>query len=512
MTNEEAFQEGVRKFGDVRWRLNNLYFITDDKGKCVPFRMNWGQQKLLDDMHYCNIVLKARQIGFTTFLQLFMLDACVFNSNIRAGTIAHNIDSAKDIFRDKVKFPYSQLPEQIRQQVSIRSDNATEMLLSNNSALSIDTSHRSGTLQYLHISEHGKICAKYPDKAQEVRTGALNTVQAGQMIFIESTAEGQSGDFFKMCEDARTLQRRQVALTPLDFKFHFFPWWQDKKYAIDASNVEIPDDLRRYFKDLDEVHGIPLSAEQKAWYVKKQASQQQDMFREYPSYPDEAFKSILEGAIFGKQLYDADRKGRITSVPHDPALKVNTWWDLGRADSMAIWFWQQAGKEIHFIDYIEHSGEDLPYYAEQLQERRERNKYIYGRHSWPHDGGHKRLGQGGRALNDQFYDLGYEVEIQPRYDIAPTITRARNTLPLCWFDAEKCSEGLKALRNYRYEWNEDHACWRNEPLHDWASHGASAFRCGAMATILDVNTNRASKPGRRRYTGDGSQHSSGWAA
>jgi hypothetical protein len=90
--------------------------------------------------------------------------------------------------------------------------------------LSQSTSLRSGTLQYLHISEYGKLCAQYADKAREVRTGALNTLQAGQVVFIESTAEGKEGYFFELCEAGQAKQRMGARLTPLDFKFHFYPW------------------------------------------------------------------------------------------------------------------------------------------------------------------------------------------------------------------------------------------------------------------------------------------------
>jgi hypothetical protein len=327
---------------------------------------------------------------------------------------------------------------------------------------------------------------------------------------VESTAEGQGGDFYEMCQTAESMERRKQPLTALDFKFHFFPWWKEPQYTLDPKGVEIPDDMARYFKDLDEQHGIKLSDAQKAWYVKKETTQQEDMGREYPSTPEEAFHAAVQGAIFGKWIHKAERDGRITRVPHDPALKVNTWWDLGRSDAMAIWFWQQAGPERHFIDYLEHSGEDLDYYAVQLQEKQRERKFVYGRHSWPHDGGHVRLGNGGRSLQAIMYDLGFTVEVQQRYDIAPTITRARQIIPLSWFDAEHCSEGLKALRNYRYEWNDERGVFKTEPLHDWASHGASAFRCGAMSEPEGVNSVRVVR--RDRYAGDTGRRSSGWAA
>lgn len=504
------FQSAVDQFSDVRWRLNNLYFITDKRGSRIPFSMNWAQERLFSDLHYQNIILKARQLGFSTFIQLLMLDACVFNSNVRAGTIAHTREDAEAIFKDKAKFPYDNLPAGIRAKVPALMDSARQLSFANNSALRVGTSLRSGTFQYLHVSEYGKICAKYPEKAREVRTGALNTVQAGQFVFIESTAEGQAGDFHDMCQTAETAQRRKTTLTPLDFKFHFFPWWQEPQYTLNPRGVEISDDMVRYFDELGKDHGIKLSANQKAWYVKKAETQREDMGKEYPSTSEEAFKAAIEGAIFGKQIFQAERDGRVTRVPHDSSLKVDTWWDLGRSDATAIWFYQVAGPEIHFIDYFEHNLEDLPFYAKLLQEKREKLGYVYGRHSWPHDGGHKRLGQGGKALNEQMYDLGFSVELQPRYDIAPTIAKARTTLSKCWFDAERTDAGLKALRNYRYEWNEEHAVFRTEPLHDWASHGSSAFRCGAMTSITDANASRV-KP-RDRYAGEPRRQSSGWAA
>ena len=181
------------QLSDPRWRLNNLYWITDKSGSRIQFQMNWAQESLMNELHFCNVILKARQLGFTTFIQIFMLDQCIFNSNIRAGTIAHRLDDARLIFRDKVKYPYDNLPEALRNARPLLSDSAEELVLANNSSIRVGTSLRSGTLQYLHISEYGKLCAQFADKAREVRTGALNTLQSGQIVFIESTAEGHEG-------------------------------------------------------------------------------------------------------------------------------------------------------------------------------------------------------------------------------------------------------------------------------------------------------------------------------
>src|SRR5215211_8451323 len=130
--------------------------------------------------------------------------------------------AAKVIFRDKVKFPYSRLDEGLRAACPAMQDSADTLSFGNNSSMRVATSMRSGTLQYLHVSEFGKICAQAPDKAREIVTGALNTVEAGQFVVIESTAEGQEGPFYEMTQRARLRGVTGETLTPLDYRFHFF--------------------------------------------------------------------------------------------------------------------------------------------------------------------------------------------------------------------------------------------------------------------------------------------------
>ena len=223
MTADGAYDLAKGRFSDRRWRLNNLYWIKDAHGRRVKFAMNWAQAALFDDLHSLNLVLKARQLGMTTFIQLLILDACLFTSNITAGTLAHTLHDAEVIFKEKVRYPYQQLPLALRRAIPAVGDSARELAFANGSSLRVGTSLRSGTFQYLHVSEHGKICARYPDKAAEIRAGALNTVHPGQTIFIESTAEGRDGDFFEFCTNARNRAAEGAVLTALDFRFHFFP-------------------------------------------------------------------------------------------------------------------------------------------------------------------------------------------------------------------------------------------------------------------------------------------------
>ena len=129
----------IDHFKDQRWRLNNLYWITDKEGKRVKFTMTWAQENLLSQMHYLNVILKARQLGFTTFIQIYMLDMSVFYPDTRCGVIAQTRDDAEAIFRDKIKFPYDNLPDQIKAMAPIVRDNTTMLELANNSLIRVGT-------------------------------------------------------------------------------------------------------------------------------------------------------------------------------------------------------------------------------------------------------------------------------------------------------------------------------------------------------------------------------------
>jgi hypothetical protein len=428
-------------------------------------------------MHYMNVILKARQLGFTTFIQIFQLDACVFNSNVRAGTIAHTLTDAQSIFRDKVKYPYDNLPEGLKAAVPSLGDSKSELSLANNSSIRVGTSLRSGTLNYLHISEYGKLCAKYPEKAREVRTGALNTIQSGQIVFIESTGEGQEGHFFETCETARSKARAKTPLTPLDFKFFFFPWWNEPDYVLDPTDVPIPADYQRYFEKIEK-KGINLTPPQKAWYVKKAEVQQNDMLREYPSTPDEAFEASLEGAYYANEMAAADLSGRIGVFPAERGVPVNTGWDIGYGDYTTIWFFQRIGMRIRVVGYLQKSGEGLRWYLREMVKLSKANEWTWGSHFWPHDGKVHEWGSGQsrieQANNNEILKI-FPV-IVPLMAIDDGIAAVRAVLPNCEFDQAGCAEGLKALRAYRKEWDDDLAVWRDRPRHDWASHGADGFR------------------------------------
>lgn len=287
------------QMADQWWRLNNLYWIIDEQGRKVKFVPNAVQAFLYAAMWFLNIILKSRQHGITTFLCILFLDTCLFSSNVHAGIIAHNREDAEAFFQDKVQFAYDNLPDFIRASMKAETESARELAFSNGSSIRVGTSLRSSTNQLLHISEFGKLCAKYPEKAREVVTGALNTVHQGQKIFIESTAEGKTGYFYDYCQEAIDKKKRNIQLTPLDFKFFFFGWHDDPKNSLQDNHevVTITQEMLIYFDELEK-KGVKLTPQQKAWYVLKAGQQGDDMKREHPSTPEEAFEAVASQCFF----------------------------------------------------------------------------------------------------------------------------------------------------------------------------------------------------------------------
>jgi hypothetical protein len=204
----------------------------------VPFIPNRAQRRLMARLWHRNIIVKARQLGFTTLVAILWLDHALFNADQRCGIIAQDREAAEVIFRDKVVLAYERLPESLRNAMPLARDSASELLFAhNNSSVRVATSMRSGTIHRLHVSEYGKICAKFPDKAREVATGSLPAVPLDGICIIESTAEGREGDFYDKAQRAIGQAQANTVLTQKDFRVHFYAWWQEPGYQIDADVV-----------------------------------------------------------------------------------------------------------------------------------------------------------------------------------------------------------------------------------------------------------------------------------
>lgn len=471
---------------DPWWRLTSgkLYKIMikgDDgeDGLVVPFIPNGPQRHFLENLHYRNIILKARQLGFTTAIDLYFLDCALFRNNIRAGIIAQNEDAAKTIFRDKVKFAYDNLPEELRMVMPLQRDSQSELLFAhNNSSVRVGTSMRSGTIHYLHVSEFGKICAEFPNRAKEVITGSIPAVPQNGLVCIESTAEGQEGEFFKMCDRSQKLALEGKKLNKKDYRFHFYAWWKEARYKTSESVVITKED-HEYFDSVEVQMECKLSQEQRAWYCLTRdadfSGEDEKMWQEYPSTPKEAFQKSVEGCFYHVQMTKVRKDGRITKVPYQQGYPVNTYWDIGSGDGTAIWLHQEIGQKHNFIGYIEAWGEPYSYFVSELQ----KFGYVWGQHYLPHDGNHVRQDTNiNLSPRQKLEALGLRnIEIVDRVaDISHGIQQTRDMLGSCWFDEENCKNGIIHLDMYRKTYSKTKAMYIDTPLHDEHSEGADAFR------------------------------------
>ena len=185
-----------------------------------------------------------------------------------------------------------------------------------------------------------------------------------------------------------------------------------------------------------------------------------------------SFDAAVMGAYYGKEMKAAEEQGRICGVPVDPAAQVHVAWDLGIGDATALVFCQQVGKEWHIVDFYEASGVGLDHYAKVLSDK----GYNYGSQILPHDAAAKELGTG-KSRVEVLASLGVRnVTVLKASKVEDGINAVRMTLPMCWFDKERCSQLVEHLRMYRSEFDEKRKVFKTTPLHDWHSHAADAFR------------------------------------
>ena len=185
-----------------------------------------------------------------------------------------------------------------------------------------------------------------------------------------------------------------------------------------------------------------------------------------------SFEAAIVGSYYAKAIIDAEKAGRVTNVPYDPSCQVHTSWDIGVDDCTSIWFWQALpGGELHCIDYLEHSGEGVTYYLNELQKR----PYAYGTDYVPHDFEARSFAAGGKSAADTARQHGRRLSVIPSMSPLDRIEASRAIIPRTWFDKTKTEEGRASLKNYRREWNEDRKTFMSTPVHDWSSHGSDAF-------------------------------------
>lgn len=207
-----------------------------------------------------------------------------------------------------------------------------------------------------------------------------------------------------------------------------------------------------------------------------------------------SFEAAIVGAYYAKDMTEAQEKGRIKAFDYDKSADAFCCWDLGIGDSMAIWFGQVVGSEIHWLEYYENSGFGLDHYVDYIKSR----TFPVHKHLLPHDAAAREL-QTGQSRKAFLEGRGFDCQIVPRHAVDDGINSVRMKMPQMWFNevGEGMDRGLDCLRMYRAEYDDKNMTLKTRPLHDWASHGADAFRCGVMG-LQHVSPRRALPKSRKR--------------
>lgn len=301
---------------DKLWRMNNLYWIVTKDGTKEVFTMNKAQMHFYQNFlaiaepFHRHIVLKARQLGFTTFIDIFILDEILFRTNKEGLVIAHKVEDAKEIFDRKIDFALRNMADEIKDamfKIERNSAKKIQIILDygpeqgSTSSIQVSTSGRSGTYHYLHVSEFAKLCADYPKRAEEVETGTFPAVPFDGYIFIESTAEGMSGRFYEIFQEG-WINRKAITpqLSRVRFLSHFYNWQWDEmeiKKIRDAVPTEDMDECEIDWGAYQEEHflsDIEITYYYMKWLQLGGASGTdtvKKLNQEFPTTPEEAFLS-----------------------------------------------------------------------------------------------------------------------------------------------------------------------------------------------------------------------------
>lgn len=523
------------------WRLANLYTIRTSGGedgeesRLEAFNPNPSQRAFYNDMWYCNHILKARKLGFSTFLEILYCDDLIFSAaGLTAGIIDYTIDDAEEklaMFRlawehldDGDLHPDTwRYGKAIKNAVAITSAAARKIEFSNGSVVKCSTSLRGRTPNRIHVSELGKTAIWAPIKAREIINGAFNSMTPGNVRNIESTHEGaRVGEHYRLLSQCMKLDRNN--LSSIQSRFHFFPWYQDARYTLPPGSHRLRPEMVKYFARLATDHAITLTPGQMLWYDHKHLEQGHGMKKEFPTTPGEAFEAIAEGAIYGTQLADLRAAGRIRDFNAEAGPPLFSFWDIGLSDYTAVWLIQPVGRWYLVLDWFESEGRPgsaMPDFIRRLETKWNR---PIAAHFLPHDATTRDRGDG-KSYAATLQEGGLRnLKIVPRTpDVWLGIGYVRDVLPHCWFHATHCDtprnldgsqhepddsqesypSGVACLEGYSKDVGAAAGMrLREMPKHDLFSHSADAFRTFAEARARNmIELYESEKPAKPATSG-----------
>lgn len=391
------------------------------------------------------VLVLHRRAGKTTACVNHLIRDAVQNPNSRYAYIAPYYKQAKSVAWDMLKFYSRPIPGILINEAELRID------YPNASRIQLFGADNPDALRGLGL--WGVIFDEYSQQPSSIFTEVIRPALAdheGYAIWI-GTPKGRN-DFYRLYDEHQDV-----------------PNWHVKILRASDSGILKASELE------DAKRGMSID--------------------EYNQEFECSFDASIKGAYYASQLQECRRENRITSVPYNPSVKVDTWWDLGISDTMCILYTQTVGRELHIIDYDQNNGAELEMYTVEMRKK----PYLYGTHNVPHDIMVRELATGKSRYDILSAQLGAgTVVVVPNIPVKDGIEAGRKIFRKCWFDKVKTQLFLDAIASYTQEWDDHKGMFRDKPLHNWASHPSDAFRMLAVGH-KEESVFKANKPIRSSF-------------
>jgi len=515
--------EILPKLSDKRWRMRHLQQILpedDADGKMTPLVLRGEQEQLLSERHFRNFIPKARKLGMSTLIVLDNADECITVPNTHCAIVDfREEDAIKKLNIAKMNWEAGPMhPDPVMRAIwqevhrNIKMTATTEKLVwSNGSRLEAGTSFMGGTPRRIHWSEAGPQSAQAPERARKVKRGTFNALGAHGMLDVETTMEGGEGT---VARDIFDLALTMVGkpLTRMDWKLHFFPWFNHPSYDLPGHFPQLPETLK-YAAEMESKHGIKLPPSRWAFYEKKKLEQKEDIWTQFPTIAEECIKTIVTGQIF-PGMVTAKSQGRIRPLVIEPKYPLFTFWDIGN-DGLSAWLGQMPHRDINWHRFFLTTGKGAVEAVAQIQRWEAELGRPIAKHFFPHDVDYRDKGYT-KTYRQQLVEAGLAnhkiITVPVAGDKWDAVNSVRDRIARMWFDpacetkqadefGEPLPSGVGCMMNYRTQPKAASGALRALPLHDINSHGADSmltFGCADELGFITSAVEAGEKPRRRQ--------------
>ncbi len=501
--------EIAQNLTDPIWRIKNLYHVKDPKGKIVPFVPSPEQEDIIHAIYEEGlekiIILKARQLGMSTVIDIILTDKVIWEKGIQAAIVDLTQSDASKKLENKVRLAWNKLPSDLRSLFNIGKDSGKQFQIQLKQSpgdgwneVQAGMNARGDTFQILHISEWGAIQHEDENRSVEILTGALPAAKEGIVIVETTWKGGKGGPLWELTQAAINTPTKYK--TKEDFTLFFFPWFTDERYYLEGDTEQITEECHEYLDRVEQETDFEITPPQRLWYFKVAMSKGFYRFREYPSTLEECFKGHIEGAIYQDLMLKAHADGRIKDFPQAHDQLTHTFWDLGSPKNTATWCVQFVGREIHLVDLI--CEEDLTL-VERIAKLHSL-PYNFGNHYLPHDAQARE--RAGLNFVEQASQIGLRnIIVLPKpHSIWPGINHLQQIFNRILIRKSQCERGIAALEAYRTAKNKTLDYQTDMPVHDWTSHICDPLRIMAEADMNNMFSSqsqgvlKARRNGKRR--------------